>query len=80
IYHILLLKKNHISASEIKTKYLGELYDKQKQEFLNFSNNYTLFQIEEILPILLDTDARIKTSSASDAILLTTCILRVLEA
>lgn len=80
IYHILLLKKSHISASEIKTKYLGELFDKQKQEFLNFSDNYTLRQIEEILPILLETDARIKTSSASDAILLTTCILRALEA
>ncbi|MFO8144977.1 MAG: DNA polymerase III subunit delta [Candidatus Syntrophosphaera sp.] len=79
IYFILLLKKNHISNSEIKTKYLGELYDSQRPEFLNFADNYDLRRIEKILPILLDTDARIKSSNASHAIMLTTCILKVLD-
>lgn len=78
IYHILLLKKNHISPSEISSKYLNDLYPKQRNEFLSFSNNYTLRQMSEIFFVLLDTDAKIKTSLASDAVLLTTCVLKIM--
>ncbi|MBW6513922.1 MAG: DNA polymerase III subunit delta [Candidatus Syntrophosphaera sp.] len=79
IYLILLLKKNHISSSEISSKYLNDLFPSQRPEFLGFANNYTLPQMRRVFSLLLDTDSKIKTSMGSDAVLLTTCILKIME-
>jgi DNA polymerase III delta subunit len=46
---------------------------------MDFSNNYSLLQLETIFNILLDTDTKIKSSSASDAVLLTNCIFKIME-
>ncbi len=79
IYYILLLKKAYISAPEIMNIHLPNLYPSQRREFMDFSNNYTLLQLERIFNILLDTDTKIKSSSASDAVLLTNCIFEIME-
>jgi DNA polymerase III delta subunit len=79
IYHILLLKKNHISNAEINKNHLGDLFPKQRGEFLQFAENYTLRDMPRIFDILLDTDSKIKTTAASDPVLLTNCVLRLLE-
>lgn len=79
IYHILLLKKAHISATEIMNIHLTNLYPSQRKEFMDFSNNYSLLQLQTIFNILLDTDTKIKSSSASDAVLLTNCIFKIME-
>ncbi|NLA45783.1 MAG: hypothetical protein GX869_09115 [Candidatus Cloacimonetes bacterium] len=59
--------------------HLTNLYPSQRREFMEFSNNYNLTQLELIFNILLDTDTKIKSSSASDAILLTNCIFKIME-
>lgn len=79
IYRILLLKKNHISASEIVSKHLADVFPNQKQEYVRFSANYELSGMSKIYDLLIDTDAKIKTSSASGPILLTMCILKLLD-
>ncbi|MCB5248002.1 MAG: DNA polymerase III subunit delta [Candidatus Cloacimonetes bacterium] len=80
IYHILLMKEAHLSPSEISGKYLMEVFADQRRFYLGFAQKYTLSQMEKIFAILLDTDAKLKTTAASDAVLLTSCILRILEA
>ncbi len=80
IYHILLMKAAHLSPAEISGKNLMEVFADQRRLYLQFAQNYTLQQMEQIFAILLDTDAKLKSSQGSDAVLLTTCILRILEA
>lgn len=80
IYHILLMKGAHLSPSEISSKHLMEVFPDQRKYYLGFAQNYSLSQLEQIFAILLDTDAKLKTSMGSDAVLLTTCILQILEA
>ncbi len=79
IYRILLLKKDHISPAEIVRSHLGELFATQKQEFVNFTNNYSLPEVREIFGILLETDARIKLTAAEGNILLSLCLLKALK-
>lgn len=80
LYRILLLKNVHISPSEIKAKYLGDvIFPKQKQEYLGFAANYRLDSFGAIYEALLDTDAKLKTTAASGAVLLSACLLRLLE-
>ncbi len=79
IYHILLLKEAHISPAEISSKHLLDIYADQRKHYLAFAQRYRLDQMEEIFAILLDTDSKLKTSMGSDAVLLTTCILRIME-
>ena len=79
IHHILLMKAAHISPSEITGKHLNELYQSQRNEYMGFANNYTLRQTQAVFDILLETDTKLKTTAASDAILLTQCILQILE-
>lgn len=79
IYHILLMKEAHLSPSEISGKHLPEVFPDQRKYYLGFAQNYSLRQISQIFSILLDTDAKFKTSMGSDPVLLTTCILRILE-
>ncbi len=80
IYHILLMKEAHLSPAEISSKHLMEVFADQRKFYLGFAQKYTLPQLEKILAILLDTDSKLKTSQGSDAVLLTTCILRIMEA
>lgn len=80
IHHILLMKEAHLSPSEITAKHLHDLYPKQRAEYMNFAKNYSLPQTQTIFTILLETDTKLKTTAASDAILLTQCILQIMEA
>lgn len=79
IYNILLLRKNHISPSEISRSHLMEVFQSQRQEFLRFAENYSLSQMPGIFATLLETDSQIKLSAASDSVLLTACIVKLLE-
>lgn len=80
IWHILLLKKAHISDSEIISKHLEDIYYNQRKEFLSLATSYTLNSLEKIFAILLETDHQFKLSVADARILLTTCLIKVLEA
>ncbi|MDP3113356.1 MAG: DNA polymerase III subunit delta [Candidatus Cloacimonadaceae bacterium] len=80
IWRILLLKQNHITPAEILKTHLAELYPRQRQEFINFSKNYNLADIENALSLLLDTDSKIKLSAAQPAVLLEMCLLGILAA
>lgn len=79
LYSILLMKKHHISNSEIISKNLPDLYPGQRQEFVSFAQNYGLSQTEMILKKLLDTDSQFKTSMGSDSVLLTACLAEILK-
>lgn len=79
IYRILLLKKNHISTAEIVSKHLQDLFPNQKQEYVNFSANYELAGMAKIYAILIETDYKLKSSSAAGSILLTMCVLKILD-
>ena len=79
IYRILLLKNVHISPAEIMAKHLADVFPKQKQEYLGFAANYRLDSFGAIYEALLDTDAKLKTTAASGAVLLSACLLRLLE-
>lgn len=79
IYHILLLKKKHLSSAEIISKHLGDIYPNQRKDFVLFAENYSLAKLPDIFAQLIDADAKIKSTSASENLLLTTCILRILE-
>lgn len=79
IIQILLLKKHNVSAAEITKNHLREVFQSQRQEFVKFSENYKLSQVWNIYTILLDTDAKIKLSQGSDALLLTQCLIKVME-
>jgi DNA polymerase III delta subunit len=78
IYRMLLLKKNHISPAEIMNKHLNDTFPSQRQEFLGFSSNYRLEDMPRIYSLLLETDARLKTTAASGDILLSSCVLSIM--
>jgi DNA polymerase III delta subunit len=80
IHRILLLKRSHLSDAEIIRTHLQGMYDKQKAEHVKYAANYTLPSIHRIFGILLETDSQIKLSAAQDDVLLTLCVLKVLEA
>jgi len=79
IWRILLLKKSHLSDSEIISKHLMDLFQTQRKEFLDFSKHYSLDSVEKIFAILLDTDAKYKLSAAESNILLSRCLIEVLN-
>jgi DNA polymerase III delta subunit len=80
IWRILLLRQAHISDNEITQKHLGDIFQTQKREFMDFSKNYSVASIETIFGILLETDAQFKLSAAEANILLCNCLIRMLEA
>ncbi len=80
IWKILLLKQKHLTDNEISAKHLMDIYLNQRKEFLDFSKAYTLSSIEKIMGILLMTDARLKSISVSDALILDTCAMEILKA
>jgi len=80
LWKILLLKKAHISDSEINSKHMGDIFQTQRKEYMEFSRNYKLESIEAIFGILLETDANFKLSVAEPNILLSTCLIKILDA
>ncbi len=80
VWRILMLRKAHISDSEIQIKHLMDLYQSQRKEYLDFSRNYTLDAIEKIFAILLETDSKLKLSVAENNIVLTICLIEILKA
>jgi DNA polymerase III delta subunit len=80
IWRILLLKKAHLSDSEIIAKHLMDLFQTQRKEFLDFAKSYTLNSVESIFRVLLDTDSQYKLSVADSNILLSRCLIEVLNA
>jgi len=80
IHRILLFKRAHLSDYEIIASHINEVYDKQRKEYVKYADNYSLASMHRIYGILLDTDSQIKLSAASDELLLTTCVLKALDA
>lgn len=80
LWRILLLKKAHVSDSEILNKHMPDIFQSQRKEYLDFSRQYNLRSLEAIFAILLETDAHFKLSVAEPEILLSRCLIRLLEA
>ncbi|MDY0151598.1 MAG: DNA polymerase III subunit delta [Candidatus Cloacimonas sp.] len=80
LWRIQLLRKARYSDSEISTKHMQEVFNTQRREYLEFASNYSIKSLESIMAILLETDAQYKLTVAEPPILLTTCLLKCLEA
>jgi DNA polymerase III delta subunit len=80
VWRILMLKKAHISDTEIQIKHLMDLYQSQRKEYMDFSRNFTLDAIEKIFAILLETDSKLKLSVAENNVVLTICLIEILKA
>lgn len=80
LWRIQLLRKAHVSDSEISAKHINDIFQTQRKEFLEFASRYSLVSLEAIFGILLETDAQFKLSVAEPQVLLTTCLLKLLEA
>lgn len=80
LYKIQLLRKNHISDSEISVKHIPEVYLTQRKEYLEFSRTYGIAALESIMEILLDTDSKLKSSTIEKNLQLSIAILAILEA
>ncbi len=79
LWKIILLRRAHISESEINSKHLAEVYPYQRKEYMEFSRNSKPESLETIFGILLETDANFKLSVAEPSILLSNCLLRILK-
>lgn len=79
LWRIALLKQRHLSDAEISMKYLNEIFQSQRKEYLDFAKSYTIHSLENILKLLLDTDYKLKSSSADRVLLLETCLIQLLE-
>ncbi|MDD2228319.1 MAG: DNA polymerase III subunit delta [Candidatus Cloacimonetes bacterium] len=80
IWRILLLKKAHLSDTEIISKHLADLFQTQRREYVDFSKSYNLASMEDIFAILLETDAQFKLTVAEANVLLCNCLIKALEA
>lgn len=78
IHNILALKANKISDNEIIGRHLNDLFPTQRQEFLQFSRNYSLKQMRCIMKILLETDSQFKLSMSTSHILLELCAIKIM--
>lgn len=80
LYKIVLLRKNHISDSEISSKHIMEVYLSQRKEYLEFARAYSISALEAIMVILLDTDSKLKSSNVEKNLQLGLSILALMEA
>jgi DNA polymerase III delta subunit len=80
VWKINLLRKAHLTDQEISLKHLNDVFQSQRKDFLDSARNYSLASLEKILGILLETDTQFKLSVADPSILLTNCLLQMLEA
>lgn len=78
IHHILALKANQTSESEISSRHLAELFPSQRQEYIGFAKNYTLKQMRCIMRVLLEIDSQFKLSAAPSHTLLELCAIRIM--
>jgi DNA polymerase III subunit delta len=79
IYKINLLRKKHISDSEISAKHLPDIFFNQRKEYLDFARAYSCTALETIIQILLDTDTKLKSSTIEKNTQLNLAILAILE-
>jgi len=80
LYRVQLLRKKHLSDSEISNKHLGEIFTSQRKEYLDFAAAYSISALESIISILLDTDSKLKSSSIDKNMQLVLAIISILEA
>lgn len=80
IWKINLLRKAHLTDAEISTKHLNDIFLSQRKDYLESSRNYSLSSVERIFAILMETDAGFKLSVADPTILLTNCLMQLLDA
>ncbi|MDD4310249.1 MAG: DNA polymerase III subunit delta [Candidatus Cloacimonetes bacterium] len=79
IWRIILLRKAHRSDNEILTKYIMDIYATQRKEFMEFARQYSLSSIERIFSILMETDAQYKLSVADPQVLLSACLIKIMD-
>ncbi|MDD2682898.1 MAG: DNA polymerase III subunit delta [Candidatus Cloacimonetes bacterium] len=80
LFKIQLLRRSHVSDSEISAKHIPEVYLTQRKEYLEFAKAYNLNALESIMEILLDTDRKLKSSNIDKTLQLGLAIMAVLEA
>lgn len=79
LYKIQLLRKAHVSDSEITVKHIAEVFMSQRKEYLDFASAYSTQSLESIMGILLDTDAKLKSSNLDGKLILGLAIIAILE-
>jgi len=79
LYKIQLLRERHISDSEISQKHINEIFMSQRKEYLEFSRNFSLNALEQIFSILLETEAKLKSSITDKTLQLELCIIQALN-
>lgn len=80
IRKIQLLRTKNISASEIAAKYVPELFQSQRKDFIEYANNYSLSSLEKVFDALLELDWQLKSSpSDTYTMLLDMAIIRIIQ-
>lgn len=78
LYKIVLLRAKRVSDMEISAKHIGEIYQSQRREYLEFANNHKQAELEAILEILLETDSRLKSSIVEKNVELAVALLKIM--
>lgn len=78
LYKIALLRAKGISDMEIISKHIGEVFQSQRKEYLDFASAYKQAELERILEILLETDSRLKSSIVEKNVELSVALMKIL--
>lgn len=79
IWKIRLLKDRHITDSEIINSHLPELFPSQKKEYVGMVAHYSLNALKEIFAILLESDARTKSSNVDTDLILYLTVTKIMN-
>jgi len=77
IWKILILRKNKINESEIKSRYLKDIFPKFRNDYLGFARNHDSNDVRMIFSLLLQTDIDLKSLDVKEALLLETLIYKI---
>lgn len=77
IWKIHALRAKHISNQEISTKYLKDVYESLRNDYLAFATKIKPEDMPVIFETILDTDYKIKSSNTDSAVLLTMCVVKI---
>lgn len=80
IWKIHALRAKHISADEIKSKHLYDLFDSQRQSYITYTGKYSYKEIPLIFEDILETDTSIKLSKAEPEILMNLLAVKICNA
>lgn len=77
LWRIALLRKKHITPNEISRSHLKDVFDSQRNLYLQASEKFQLEKYADIFDTLLDTDSKLKLTAADQKTLMSMCINRI---